>query len=68
MFPSRQPPPDVEAPYTEITNSALLGIKPRVVECVYCHYFVVTDLPAPMCGKCKHSLITVPKWPTGLQT
>jgi len=36
-----------------------LNIKARLVRCDYCNYEIVTDVPAPCCGKCGQTLITV---------
>lgn len=46
-------------PYTEVTEGKPLNLKPRQVECVYCHYIILSDLPSPRCGTCHHQLITV---------
>lgn len=36
-----------------------MNIKPRRVECLYCHYVEMTDRPDPQCPTCHQSMVTV---------
>lgn len=61
MFPFRimdfKLPYGYKVPYSDSPIEA--NMKPRAVKCTHCHYEVISDLLAPKCGECNHSMITI---------
>lgn len=47
---------ELPKPYTDSTKQ--YNIKPRAVQCNFCKYVIVTDLPGPRCGTCNSFLVT----------